>query len=599
MEPVRRSYEVEQFLLANNASLFVHNYLKYFYDDINNGDESSRLKIIVAPVDAAIGRLATATGKTIDQIFNLDVGLDILANYISVAIPNLISPVCYVAFNGRGMPNNLINRLKVVANLLKQDLFIVVVDTIIYLENQLVDLKNYIIPIEANTNETSRHEIKQISQRRLIQYLDLPNPILRQIAIDLSLSDIISLCRASKRFNIVICADSINFWGPKLTRDFPGQENIEGDFKLTYRSLLNKLYAFGRNNFGQLGLGYPENMNVSIPVLISNFIYVSMVACGQDHTVVIADDKLYGFGNNRYGQLGLGDIRIARINHPLLISDTPGFSYVACGKEYTAVIHTGRLYTFGRNDAGQLGLQHLRDIWIPSQVTELTNVTMVACGSYHTAVISNNTLFTVGTNHHGELGNDSRSGLGAYISTLTLIRDLKKVTFVACGDSHTAVVDDGKLYTFGFNSNGQLGLGDVVARNRPVLIPYLIKVTFVACGSAYTAVVSDGKLYTFGYNANGELGVGDNINKYNPTLVPNLNRVTFIACGVSHTAVVSNSRLYTFGFNFYSELGLGDVASRNIPTLVPNLNNVTSVACGFSYTSVIAQIQTPINQIKQ
>jgi len=144
---LRRSLEVEQFLLTNNASLFLYNYLKRFYDDIDTGDNNKRLKTIIAPIDAAINRLSQATNKTVSQISNSKPGTYILANHISTDIPNFNDIICYTAFSGQPIHNELMNKIssKIINKIIIGDLTILIADAVMHLDNQLNDLKNYVI----------------------------------------------------------------------------------------------------------------------------------------------------------------------------------------------------------------------------------------------------------------------------------------------------------------------------------------------------------------------------------------------------------------------------------------------------------------------
>ena len=197
------------------------------------------------------------------------------------------------------------------------------------------------------------------------------------------------------------------------------------------------------------------------------------------------------------------------------------------------------------------------------------------------------------------------------------------------------VLDDGTLYTFGYGSFGQLGHGDTEDQVSPKRVEVEAwkgrKVTSVACGANHTAVVLDhGTLYTFGDGGNGRLGHGNTVIQVSPTLVnmpvpetprtlmermPKLmstqkNKITSVACGANHTAVVYNEKLYTFGRNndegqlgFESGWNLQKITNRkHEPTRYktwrksvygpkevqhPNLQEVQSVACGSGHTSVL------------
>ncbi|MFH1596882.1 MAG: hypothetical protein ABIG94_11055, partial [Pseudomonadota bacterium] len=66
------------------------------------------------------------------------------------------------------------------------------------------------------------------------------------------------------------------------------------------------LYAWGRNAYGQLGIGNKINQNTPTPVAGAGWV---AVAAGSYHSLGRrADGALYAWGYNNYGQLGLGDI---------------------------------------------------------------------------------------------------------------------------------------------------------------------------------------------------------------------------------------------------------------------------------------------------
>ena len=124
-------------------------------------------------------------------------------------------------------------------------------------------------------------------------------------------------------------------------------------------------------------------------------------------------------------------------------------------------------------------------------------------------------------------------------------------TSVSCGYNYTAVLKNGKLYTFGNNCKGQLGTGDKRNRLSPALIPFLESIMSVSVGHSHTVILTtSGEVYTFGCNSEGQLGTGDKIGRLTPTLIPFSEAVKCISAGIYHTAVITKSGLlYTFGNN--------------------------------------------------
>ena len=127
------------------------------------------------------------------------------------------------------------------------------------------------------------------------------------------------------------------------------------------------------------------------------------------------------------------------------------------------------LYTFGNNHYGQLGLGNsTTGPYTPTKIDDenATDIIAVSCGDYHTAIVkSDGTVYTFGRNINGQLG----LGDITYRDTPTQIKGYEDIIAVSCGGgsygniSHTAILkSDGTVYTFGNNGYGQLGLGLIV-----------------------------------------------------------------------------------------------------------------------------------------
>ena len=84
----------------------------------------------------------------------------------------------------------------------------------------------------------------------------------------------------------------------------------------------------------------------------------------------------------------------------------------------------------------------------------------------------------------------------------------------------------------------------------------------ITCGQTSSmAVLENGEVYAWGCNGNGQLGLGNNINQLNPQRVTALAGVvcTRVVCGYAHTlAVTDEGALYAWGANSYGQLGTGN-----------------------------------------
>nr|XP_003704761.1 PREDICTED: RCC1 domain-containing protein 1 [Megachile rotundata]XP_012143900.1 PREDICTED: RCC1 domain-containing protein 1 [Megachile rotundata] len=177
------------------------------------------------------------------------------------------------------------------------------------------------------------------------------------------------------------------------------------------------------------------------------------------------------------------------------------------------------------------------------------------------------------------------TNLGRVFNVPTLVEMPKRVQFVnvACGFDHTILLaQNGDIYSLGMGTRGQLGHGDLEDCDSPKLIEALagIKVTHISAAGSHSAVVTEqGDLYTWGWNTNGELGLPNQESKVVavPTLVDftddqNKNVETFVKkveCGNNFTiCMMDDGTLWGSGCNKYGQLGQLRESLLNTPKFV-------------------------------
>ena len=151
----------------------------------------------------------------------------------------------------------------------------------------------------------------------------------------------------------------------------PNNEKISfitcGDYTicLTENNLCN---VWGSNNFGELGLG--DKNERSTPTLLSlpNNERISFITCGQFHTMCLTQNNLcYVWGGNDYGQLGLGDTNNRSIPTLFSLPNNERIYFITCGTFYTICLTQNNLcYVWGNNCFGQLGLGDKNNRSIPT-----------------------------------------------------------------------------------------------------------------------------------------------------------------------------------------------------------------------------------------
>ncbi|TKS68356.1 putative E3 ubiquitin-protein ligase HERC3 [Collichthys lucidus] len=227
-----------------------------------------------------------------------------------------------------------------------------------------------------------------------------------------------------------------------------------------------QVFAWGAGEGGQLGLGTAEAA-VRIPRLVKRLCdhRISQVMCGNQHCIALSrDGQLFTWGQNTSGQLGLGKGEPSKLfPHPLKsLAGIPLAKITAGGDHSFALSLSGAVFGWGKNKAGQLGLNDKQDRAVPCHIKFLRSqkVVHISCGDEHTAALTKDGgLFTFGDGSWGQLGHGSTNNELLPRRVLELMGT--EVTQITCGRHHTLafVPSSGVVYAFGCNSHGQLGTG--------------------------------------------------------------------------------------------------------------------------------------------
>ncbi len=287
-----------------------------------------------------------------------------------------------------------------------------------------------------------------------------------------------------------------------------------------------KVYGWGQNGHGQVGVGR-RSVAVTSPVLLTGLTDIVQVAAGYDSSFALgADGTVYVWGNNDRGQLGLGEsgfenrrlapVELEAMNGRKIVAIHSGSS----ADHVFARAEDGTVYGWGRNSSGQLGLGDGDDRDSPAAVAGLTGITHIAPGWRHTiALRDDGTVWGWGSNIDSALGlGPDEWGIGEYRREPVQVPGLSSITQVAAGDAHgLALAGDGTVYSWGRNFNGVLGVGDRESRYSPVKVEALAEIAGIIGGNRHAfALGADGQVWVWGHGQFGELGLGVISNEYAP-----------------------------------------------------------------------------------
>ena len=334
---------------------------------------------------------------------------------------------------------------------------------------------------------------------------------------------------------------------------------------------------------------------------------IQLISLGSQHTICVTNKgKVYTFGWNNYGQCGvpinstvvlkseLENNRLININKfnelelrilnridgvkipqidEIILSNS-----ITCGEDYTLIVdQEGKLWSFGLNLNGQLGLGHCDQIEKPTEVI----------------IDNNNENKTIQKNSLSQNQGDNQ------IKTNNIKKQNNKNRFnsvKSAGYINFCTIDEGNIYMWPWRDReGNLHYSP----KRFFLSSPQEKVTSVSCGSNFCLILNNNAMvYSMGKsNKYGELGVGDFNPRYGPTPIEffylNKERINQISCGFKHSVAKSTTgRVYTWGCGCKGQLGQDNYNNMSIPGFVgfeDPFMKIIQVSAGFRSTFFLSE----------
>lgn len=347
-----------------------------------------------------------------------------------------------------------------------------------------------------------------------------------------------------------------------------------------------RLACWGRNNRGQLG--FPIDTRTATPTIldVSGVSAWTTVALGNYHSCAITDGDaaLWCWGNCSLGECGDGQSTpIAAPTRPITAPQN-GWSAVAPGGVHTCGIASGRLYCWGGNGYDQLGLSSNDDpVLEPTEVDGEASWTVIAAGNFHTCGIrSGGRLFCWGSNDQGKLGVGDQNPRDVPTEV-----DMGGMTWrtVAAGLGHTCGIrDDGSLWCWGYSGGGQTG---GPSSDVPMMVDSGPWRDVVAATGHSCAVSEADELYCWGddgFGARGD-GLGDA-----PGVLVEIGTglawasVARGGLGDHACARTTDGDFYCWGDAGNGQVGDGELVDEHAPQQVPGGAGWTAIAGGGDQT---------------
>jgi len=398
---------------------------------------------------------------------------------------------------------------------------------------------------------------------------------------------------------------------------------LAGDNHSVLLTTKGEIYTFGYNITGQCGTGKTEN--VVKPTKVSGLYNIMKISAGKAQTIVLGRDrKLYSTGSNTCGELGIG----TNLNKLLFveITEVNDMMWVDTGNTYSVAIkYDGDVYGFGDYYHGIQSIKTKTNSRIPVKIgndASYANEPEITINVNGTKKIELTPKYTFNVFRENEMIDDfefkvineeiaevNKDGIvkGKKVGT-TWVKAIEKETGkeivvivrvigegqkyapqIAGGDSYAAVLkSDGSIWSFGYNSDGQLGNDKLVPINIPSQANILSTYKKVVTGQSYTMTIrEDGTIWAWGDNTYGVLGQGNRTSAKKPIEVQNLKDIVDIAAGENHAIALDNlGNLYTWGLNSKGELGNGETKTVTLPEKINGVGSqVISITAGKEITA--------------
>ncbi|XP_046564861.1 uncharacterized protein LOC124273631, partial [Haliotis rubra] len=321
----------------------------------------------------------------------------------------------------------------------------------------------------------------------------------------------------------------------------------------------------------------------------------TIIGCGSQHTAIIRNSDLYVWGLTNSGRLGHGDLVTDNsIAAPSRVETLHMLQMrvlsVACGGEHTLVITQQGVYGWGRSQYGQVGVGTRHHYTRPMLIESLLSETVVSieCGQYHSLALTENSDVVV-TNT-------------CFVCRPAALIVIPYITPCAIAQFFLDP-GAGAVYSFGCGYFGELGLGDNSKKSCPTRISLLPEPVCIIATKYFhsIAVTSSNRVYSWGCHPHSlrysaqlvrrarQLGqhLSDPVESYlSPSVVDSAyvnGKITQVTCGSLHTVLQTiEGEIYVWGRNLDGQLGIGSKQDEKIPRMLTKINdhNIVCVKSG-------------------
>lgn len=276
--------------------------------------------------------------------------------------------------------------------------------------------------------------------------------------------------------------------------------------------------CWGLNSLGQTGEATAQVKNVKTSSLkeMVKFNNIKTVSLGENHSCALnTNGEVFCWGDNSEGQLA--STILPESNIPLQIPHLSKITMIASGNNHTCALHTkGEVFCWGDNRSGQIGNKKIQDKVTVSLVQGLKNVKQISAGGSTTCALTNEgSVYCWGDNTFSQSGvENSLENKNAKVISPNKIDTLQDISMISVGENHSCALTSNSLVDcWGSNSNNNFQLGKITKNSiypTPIEVPNVFDMKSISAGGLHTCGLKEnGSIYCWGNNYQGQLGNGE------------------------------------------------------------------------------------------
>jgi alpha-tubulin suppressor-like RCC1 family protein len=276
---------------------------------------------------------------------------------------------------------------------------------------------------------------------------------------------------------------------------------------------------------------------------------------------------------------------------------------LSIGYEFCVCVCEKGVFSWGKNDLGQLGIGHNDEQWSYQPILFFKNpesILSIGCGIHFCICICKNGMFSWGANELGQLGIGKFDDYRSSPQPISFFKNPEDIISLSCGYEFSICLCKNGVYSWGYNEYGQLGIENLINQSSPQRIEFFKNpedILSLSCGGVFCICIYKNGVYSWGHNKYGQLGIRGIYNYYSYpqpiSFFKNPEDIISLSCGHEFSICIYKNEVYSWGNNYDGQLGIGGMfnyySSPQKISFFQNPEDIISFSCGQGYCICICK----------